>query len=98
MPGLVDMHLHLQPGNGTVQDAAGQQLTLLLANGVTTARSLGGPPSGLLLLDANPLEDVKHTRAIAGVMTRGRWLPRSELDARLDAVANAVKPPPKPAP
>lgn len=57
-----------------------------------------GQRADLLLLDANPLEDVKHTRAIAGVMTRGRWLPRSELDARLDAVANAVRPPPKPAP
>lgn len=47
MPGLVDMHIHLQPGDGAVSDAAGQQLSLLLANGVTTARALVAPPSGL---------------------------------------------------
>jgi hypothetical protein len=59
-----------------------------------------GQRADLLLLEANPLEDVKHTRAIVGVMTRGRWLPRAELDARLEAVASAVKAPPtvKPAP
>lgn len=43
MPGLVDMHLHLVPGRGDPEDPAGQVLSLLLANGVTTARVLGGP-------------------------------------------------------
>ena len=47
MPGLVDMHIHLQPGDGAPTDPAGQQLSLLLANGITTARALGAPPSGL---------------------------------------------------
>ncbi|MFL5345472.1 MAG: amidohydrolase family protein [Hyalangium sp.] len=51
MPGLVDMHIHLQPGDGAPSDPAGQQLTLLLANGVTTARALVAPPSGLALRD-----------------------------------------------
>jgi cytosine/adenosine deaminase-related metal-dependent hydrolase len=55
-----------------------------------------GQRADLLLLDANPLRDVKHTRAIAGVMTRGRWLPRAELDAKLEAVATAVQAPPAP--
>ncbi|HZI12059.1 MAG TPA: amidohydrolase family protein [Myxococcus sp.] len=49
MPGLVDMHLHLQQGTGEAGDAAGQQLKLLLANGVTTARALGAAPTGLEL-------------------------------------------------
>lgn len=49
MPGLVDMHIHLQPGDGALSDPAGQQLTLMLANGVTTARALVAPPSGLAL-------------------------------------------------
>jgi imidazolonepropionase-like amidohydrolase len=49
MPGLVDMHLHLQPGTGQAQDAAGRQLRLLLVNGVTTARALGAAPTGLEL-------------------------------------------------
>ncbi|NPC83450.1 amidohydrolase family protein [Pyxidicoccus fallax] len=49
MPGLADMHLHLQQGTGTAADAAGRQMRLLLANGVTTARALGGAPTGLEL-------------------------------------------------
>jgi imidazolonepropionase-like amidohydrolase len=34
----------------------------------------------LVLLDGNPLTDISKTRAIAGVMVRGRWLERKELD------------------
>jgi imidazolonepropionase-like amidohydrolase len=51
MPGLADMHLHLLPGEGNPTDAAGQQLSLLLATGVTTARALVAPPSALALRD-----------------------------------------------
>jgi imidazolonepropionase-like amidohydrolase len=51
MPGLVDMHIHLLPGEGAPSDPAGQQLALLLANGVTTARALMAPPSGLVVRD-----------------------------------------------
>ena len=46
-------------------------------------------PSDLLLLDANPLESIANSKQIAGVMTRGRWLDRKALDAKLDAVAGA---------
>jgi imidazolonepropionase-like amidohydrolase len=49
MPGLADMHIHLRPGDGTPSDPAGQQLALMLANGITTARALIAPPSGLTL-------------------------------------------------
>jgi imidazolonepropionase-like amidohydrolase len=51
MPGLADMHLHLQPGEGNPTDAAGQQLSLLLANGITTARALVAAPTGLTVRD-----------------------------------------------
>jgi imidazolonepropionase-like amidohydrolase len=47
MPGLADMHAHLLPGLGDDSSLAGQQMTLLLANGVTTARALGGARTGL---------------------------------------------------
>jgi imidazolonepropionase-like amidohydrolase len=33
----------------------------------------------LILLDGNPLEDVSNVERITGVMVRGRWLPRLEL-------------------
>jgi len=51
MPGLADMHIHLLPGEGAASDPAGQQLSLLLANGITTARALVAPPSALALRD-----------------------------------------------
>lgn len=46
-----------------------------------------GLDADLVLLEGDPLEDVRNVRRIAGVMVRGRWLDRAELDARLDALA-----------
>ena len=46
-----------------------------------------GCAADLLLVDANPLNDVRNTRRIAGVMLRGRWLPRQELDRLLESLA-----------
>ena len=46
-----------------------------------------GARADLILLDANPLEDITNTRRIHGVMVGGRWLPRSELDDLLDSLA-----------
>jgi imidazolonepropionase-like amidohydrolase len=42
MPGLIDTHIHLVAGTGAPGDNVAQELALLVANGVTTARSLGG--------------------------------------------------------
>lgn len=39
--------------------------------------------SSLLLLDANPLENITSTTRIAGVLIGGRWLPKAEIDRRL---------------
>jgi imidazolonepropionase-like amidohydrolase len=46
-----------------------------------------GLEADLVLLEGNPLEDIAQVRRIAGVMVRGRWLDRGELDAKLDALA-----------
>ncbi|HEX5727304.1 MAG TPA: hypothetical protein VFX98_17665, partial [Longimicrobiaceae bacterium] len=46
-----------------------------------------GQRADLLLLDANPLQDVANVSRIAGVMTRGRWLPKSAIDAQLAQIA-----------
>ena len=46
-----------------------------------------GAAADLILLDANPLDDITNTRRIHGVMVRGRWLPRRELDVVLDRLA-----------
>ena len=42
-----------------------------------------GQRADLLLLGANPFEDVGHVAEIEGVMVAGRWLPRAEIDRRL---------------
>jgi imidazolonepropionase-like amidohydrolase len=42
-----------------------------------------GLVADLILLDANPLTDIANSARIHGVMLRGRWLPRSELDTML---------------
>ena len=39
-----------------------------------------GKAADLILLAANPLEDVGSVGSLEGVMVRGRWLPRSEID------------------
>jgi len=38
-----------------------------------------GVRADLVLLDGDPLADIRNTRKIAGVMLRGRWLPAAEL-------------------
>ena len=50
-----------------------------------------GKLADLVLLDANPLEDISNTKRIAAVITGGRYLPRESLDkilADVEAAAN----------
>lgn len=46
-----------------------------------------GMRADLVLLEANPLEDVANVARRAGVMVRGRWLPEAEIRSRLEAIA-----------
>jgi imidazolonepropionase-like amidohydrolase len=45
-----------------------------------------GQRADLLLLDANPLEDVTNVGKLSGVMAVGRWFPRNELVRMLDSL------------
>jgi imidazolonepropionase-like amidohydrolase len=49
-----------------------------------------GKRADLVLLDADPLADIRNTTRRSGVMVRGRWLPQAEIEKRLAAVAAAV--------
>jgi imidazolonepropionase-like amidohydrolase len=51
-----------------------------------------GRRADLLLLNANPLEDVKNTSKIAGVMASGRWLTAEELTHRLETLRSSYRP------
>jgi imidazolonepropionase-like amidohydrolase len=46
-----------------------------------------GERADLVLLRGNPLEDIANVDTIEGVMVDGRWLPRGEIDRRLEAIA-----------
>jgi len=45
-----------------------------------------GQAANLVLLDANPQEDIPNSRRIAGVMLRGRWIPRAEIVEMLEGL------------
>ena len=46
-----------------------------------------GAAADLILLRANPLEDIENMREIEGVMVRGHWLSREEIDTWLADIA-----------
>jgi imidazolonepropionase-like amidohydrolase len=52
----------------------------------------GGRVADMILLDADPLADIGNAQRIAGVVLRGHWLPRAELDRRLEAIAAGLRP------
>lgn len=72
--------------------AAGLSPHAALATGTTAVATFLGSNAGavavgrdadLVLLDANPLEDISNTRRIHGVMLRGHWYSRRDLRALL---------------
>ena len=50
-----------------------------------------GKRADLLLLDANPLQNLAHAARRSGVMVRGRWIPESEIQSRLSQIAAAYE-------
>lgn len=46
-----------------------------------------GRRADLILLEANPIDDIANVQQRAGVMVRGRWLPESEIQQRLEEIA-----------
>jgi imidazolonepropionase-like amidohydrolase len=50
-----------------------------------------GQPADLVLLDANPLDDIANIRKIRGVLSHGRWLDRRALDRLLQAVSSSAQ-------
>lgn len=49
-----------------------------------------GKRTDLILLDANPLEHISNASRIAGVMMRGRWIAKAEIDRRMREIAGAA--------
>ena len=45
----------------------------------------------IVLLDANPLENISNTKKIYDMILNGRWLDRKKLDEMLEEVKTLVK-------
>lgn len=64
-----------------------QAATLRPAEFLGLADKLGtvtpGKQADLVLLEANPLDDIRNTQKIRAVVVRGRYLDRAALDALL---------------
>ena len=50
-----------------------------------------GKRADLILLTANPLDDITNTERRAGVMARGIWFPEDELKRRLEEIATRFR-------
>jgi imidazolonepropionase-like amidohydrolase len=51
-----------------------------------------GKRADLILLESNPLVEVRNLQNPSGVMLRGRWLTEKQLQAMLDALAESYQP------
>jgi tetratricopeptide (TPR) repeat protein len=108
MTGTDAEYLGAQPGFGLhtemqlFVELGMQPIDALRAATITPARvmqisdSVGtvetGKVADLVLLDANPLADIRNTQSISGVFRAGRWLSRLELNAELDSLARSYAP------
>ncbi|WP_189362188.1 M61 family metallopeptidase [Algibacter mikhailovii] len=81
-----------------LQDSGLEPYEILKASTVNASRYLNiismegtiaeGKNANLVLLNRNPLEDIKNTQDIHGVMLKGTWYNRTQLDKFLEEVAN----------
>ena len=79
-----------------LQEAGLSPYEILKASTLTPARYLGsmamegtiteGKNANLVLLNKNPLKDIKNTKTIEGVLLKGKWLDRDQLDSFLKEV------------
>ncbi|MGH9555701.1 MAG: amidohydrolase family protein, partial [Terriglobales bacterium] len=51
-----------------------------------------GRAADLVLLDANPLEDIRNTRRISAVVIGGKYIPRNDLDKLVADLEKAAEP------
>jgi imidazolonepropionase-like amidohydrolase len=50
-----------------------------------------GKRADLVLVDANPLQDISNVEKISGVMVSGRWMSRADIDKRLAKIEEKYK-------
>jgi imidazolonepropionase-like amidohydrolase len=75
IPGLTDMHVHLMSDEDEFPDALAEDELKIMKR------------ADLVLLEANPLDDISNTERRAGVMINGRYFPQAEMNKWLDEIA-----------
>jgi imidazolonepropionase-like amidohydrolase len=73
--------------NYAALEAATRNPALFFGTIDTTGTVEKGKRADLVLLEADPLENITNTERRAGVMLRGRWFAQAELDKMLDEIA-----------
>ncbi len=80
-----------RPSSGRTEFATVDANGIRFATAVTNEVDFGvlgvGKRADMVLLAANPLDDISNTRRIEGVVLRGRWIPRDQLEQMLVAAA-----------
>ena len=90
-----EMQLLVQAGLSPLEalQAATRTPALFLGEGDSAGTVESGKVANLVMLDANPLEDIRNTQRINAVVLNGRYLPKAELESLLaGAEASAKKP------
>ena len=77
---------------GLTPEEALHSATVLPAQWLGIDKQVGTIESGkyadMVLLDENPLEDIKNTRKIAGVFINGKWLDKGKINTMLSDLAD----------
>lgn len=99
--GMVIVGFSLHREMELLQNAGLGPYEILLGSTVTPARYLNtisnegtisvGKNANMVLLEKNPLEDIKNTKTINGVFVMGKWLNKQHLEEMLDDVEKAFK-------
>jgi len=83
-----------QGGSGRTEyarvDSEGIRFETVITADVGFGRIAVGKRADMVLLGASPLDDIRNTTLIEGVVLRGRWLPRDELDEILERAAEVL--------
>jgi hypothetical protein len=89
-----EMRLLVEQGGMTPLEVL-RGATLYPARTLGLASSAGsiavGKEADLVLLDANPLDDIRNTQRIRAVVLDGRYLDRGELDGLLESAARSMQ-------
>jgi hypothetical protein len=99
--GMVIVGFSLHEEFRLLQESGVRPFDILLASTVTPARLLNryasegtvteGKNANLVLLSKNPLDNIENTKTIEGVILKGRWIERKEIDKMLREVQRAFE-------